>query len=221
MTTPSDPYPYPDRPIPTRPGSPRPRRLAAFAALVALMFATLPAMASPVSAFTDDDGSVHERDIETLAATRITVGCGPALFCPGDNVTRAQMASFLRRALGNVPDTTRDYFRDDEASVHESDINAMAVLGVVFGCTGAEYCPDSPLTRAEMAAFMYNTDLLPTVVSNPPRFEDVPRGHDFYQEVESIAHAGVTFGCSPTLYCPTNPVTREQMASFLVRLFDL
>jgi hypothetical protein len=131
------------------------------------------------------------------------------------------MASFLRRALGNVPDTTRDYFRDDEASVHEADINAMADRGVVFGCTGAEYCPDAPLTRAEMAAFMYNTDLLPLVVSNPARFEDVPRGHAFYQEVESIAHAGVTFGCAPDLYCPTNPVTREQMASFLVRLFDL
>ena len=38
--------------------------------------------------------------IEALAASGITTGCGGTNFCPDDNVTRAQMALFLARALG-------------------------------------------------------------------------------------------------------------------------
>ena len=44
-------------------------------------------------------------DIEWLAAEGITRGCNPPandLFCPGNTVTRGQMAAFLHRALGDV-----------------------------------------------------------------------------------------------------------------------
>ena len=52
--------------------------------------------------FVDDSGSVHEDNINRIAAEGITVGCNsPAgdRFCPNQPVTRAQMASFLARAL--------------------------------------------------------------------------------------------------------------------------
>ena len=58
-----------------------------------------PASAAP---FEDvDAGSVHAADINALYAAGITVGCsiGPLKYCPGQPVTRAQMASFLTRAL--------------------------------------------------------------------------------------------------------------------------
>ena len=54
--------------------------------------------------FTDDDGSPFEESIDRLATAGITKGCNPptnTLFCPNDYVTRAQMAAFLHRALGN------------------------------------------------------------------------------------------------------------------------
>ena len=53
--------------------------------------------------FTDDDNSVHETDINRIAAAGITMGCNPPEndeFCPEDTVTRAQAASFFVRALG-------------------------------------------------------------------------------------------------------------------------
>jgi hypothetical protein len=53
-------------------------------------------------AFRDDDGTVFENDIDRLADSGVTKGCNPPAntrFCPGDSVTRAQMASFLTRAL--------------------------------------------------------------------------------------------------------------------------
>jgi hypothetical protein len=56
-----------------------------------------------VDRFTDDDNSVHETDINRIAAAGITLGCNPPdndEFCPEDTVTRAQAASFFVRALG-------------------------------------------------------------------------------------------------------------------------
>ncbi len=66
--------------------------------------------------FTDDNGSVFENSIEWLAAQGITQGCNPPAntkFCPNDQVTRGQMATFLVRAL-DYPSTNNDWFIDDQ-----------------------------------------------------------------------------------------------------------
>jgi hypothetical protein len=49
--------------------------------------------------FTDDEGSIHEDDINRLAASGITTGCSPGLYCPTREVTREEMAAFLHRAF--------------------------------------------------------------------------------------------------------------------------
>lgn len=49
-------------------------------------------------------------------------------------------------------------------------------------------------------------------------FSDVPPSHPFFGDIEAIADAGVTGGCTPTRYCPDDNVTREQMAAFMNRL---
>jgi S-layer homology domain len=52
--------------------------------------------------FDDDDGSVFENDIDKLGTAGVTKGCNPpsnTMYCPNNNVTRAQMAAFLHRAL--------------------------------------------------------------------------------------------------------------------------
>lgn len=50
------------------------------------------------------------------------------------------------------------------------------------------------------------------------RFADVPDSNTFHADISAIADAGITTGCSATMYCPKDPVTREQMAAFLNRL---
>ena len=71
--------------------------------------------AEPAS-FTDTSGNTHETNIDALAAARVTAGCktDPLRYCPAKSVTRAQMATFLARALGlvEVPTPTED--TDDE-----------------------------------------------------------------------------------------------------------
>ena len=85
-------------------------------------------------AFTDDDDSVHEADIDELAFRGITKGCNPpdnTLYCPQGEVTRGEMAAFLRRFRA-LPVTDVDYFVDDSDSIFEGDINALAAAGIAF-----------------------------------------------------------------------------------------
>jgi len=48
-------------------------------------------------------------------------------------------------------------------------------------------------------------------------FSDVPLGNQFYRFIETLFHKGVTGGCAGGGYCATNPVTRAQMAVFLLK----
>jgi hypothetical protein len=64
------------------------------------------------------------------------------------------MASFLARALG-LPAASQDFFADDSGSPHEADINRVAQANIAFGCGGGNFCPSSPVTRDQMAAFLH------------------------------------------------------------------
>jgi hypothetical protein len=68
--------------------------------MAAFLVRALDLPASSTNGFTDIDGSIFAADITALAAAGITQGCGPGLFCPNNLVTRAQMASFIVRAMG-------------------------------------------------------------------------------------------------------------------------
>jgi hypothetical protein len=111
----------------------------------------------PGGTFFDDDGSTHEPSIEAVAAEGITLGCDQVgtVYCPTAPLSRAQMATFLARAL-NLGATTTDYFTDDTGNTHESNINKIADAGISLGCNpeGTNYCPDDPLNREQMATFL-------------------------------------------------------------------
>jgi hypothetical protein len=85
------------------------------------------------------------------------------------------------------------------------------------------YCPASPVTREQMAVFVLRT-LDPTL--NPPAcgtpvFNDVPASNPFCRWIEELVRRGVVTGCGGGNYCPTNPVTREQMGVFISVTFGL
>lgn len=170
--------------------------------------------------FDDDDNSIFEDDIEWLFLSGITAGCGVRLFCPTLPVTRGQMAAFLNRALG-LPEATQDYFTDDATSIFEGDINRLAQSGITAGCGGTKFCPESTVTREQMAAFLvrafeYTDD------GGGNLFTDDDTSI-FESDIDKLAVAGVTLGCNPpanTNFCPKNDVTREQMAAFLRRAIE-
>lgn len=175
-----------------------------------------PPATQAVGSFGDDDGSVHEAAIEALASAGITQGCGPHVFCPDAPVTRAEMASFLTRALDLQPSGS-DSFTDDQASVHQAAIEALVAAGITHGCGGGSFCPAESVSRGQMAAFLVRALELPAGTSS---FVDVGDSA-FAADIAALASAGITNGCDTDRYCPDAAVTRAEMASFLVRAFDL
>ncbi len=162
-------------------------------------------------------------DIEYLAVEAITAGCNPpsnTMYCPTSNVTRGQMAAFLVRAL-NLPAASQDYFTDDETSIFEDDINRLAEAGITRGCnppTNDLYCPDTKVSREQMAAFLVRALGLTDDGGGNTFIDD--DGSIFEEDIAKLAAAGITQGCNPpanTMFCPTSTVTREQMAAFLHR----
>lgn len=107
--------------------------------------------------FTDDEGSIHEADINRIAAAGITTGCAAGRFCPTAGVNRQQMASFLVRAY-HLPATGTDFFTDDERSIHEANINRLAASGITAGCAATRYCPTARVTRGQMVAFLHRAE---------------------------------------------------------------
>ena len=105
-------------------------------------------------AFTDDEASPHEPNINLVAKAGIATGCAATKYCPTALVSREQMASFLARAL-KLAGTAPDAFTDDEQSIHEPNINLVAKAGVATGCGNGKYCPTANVTRGQMAAFLH------------------------------------------------------------------
>lgn len=168
------------------------------------------------SPFSDIYGSTFFADIVWLVEAEITQGCGNGRFCPNANVTRAQMASFLVRAL-DLPQTEQDYFWDDGASMAEPDINRLAAAGITGGCGGGRFCPYDPVRRDEMASFVRRALELGGT-SNDHFWDD--DGLPAEADINSFADAGITTGCQPGRYCPTGNVTRGEMAAFLHRALE-
>ncbi len=104
--------------------------------------------------FVDDNTNKHEANINRFAREEITAGCSESRFCPDGLVSRAQMATFLSRAL-DLPVATRDWFDDDDGSSHEAAINRIAEAGITGGCGHRSYCPDGLVTRGQMSAFLH------------------------------------------------------------------
>ena len=104
--------------------------------------------------FTDDSTNAHQDSINRVADAGVTRGCSADRYCPKALVTRAQMATFLARALG-LASTSQDYFTDDDGTANEDAINRLAAAGITPGCAPNRFCPNGELTRAQMAAFLH------------------------------------------------------------------
>jgi uncharacterized repeat protein (TIGR01451 family) len=102
-------------------------------------------------------------------------------------------------------------------------VNTIARDGVTAGCGNGNYCPDNPNTRAQMAVFLLKSELGASHVPPPATgtvFLDVPASDPFAPWIEELAALGVTGGCGGGNYCPGAPVTRAQMAVFLLKTLE-
>jgi len=167
--------------------------------------------------------------IESVNAAGVIQGCGGDNFCPNNNISRAEMASFLLLAKEgsgySPPPCTTPMFNDVPCShPYATWINEIARRGITVGCGGGNYCPNGSINRNEMSVFLLATQGGPGY-SPPacvtPTFADVPCSSPFGKWVNEIARRGITAGCGGGNFCPTNAVNRSQMSVFLATTFGL
>lgn len=107
--------------------------------------------------FTDVRGT-HRGAINALADANITLGCGTDRFCPDDEVTRAEMATFLTRAL-DLPSAPQRFPDVDVSSSHAPTIGAVAGRRITTGYADGSFRPNDPINRAQMASFLHRAGL--------------------------------------------------------------
>lgn len=126
-------------------------------------------------------------------------------------------------------ESRRDYpvkgpFADVPANAtHAWNIERIADDGITKGCNppgNTRFCPDQGVTRQQMASFLVRALRLEPMDAS---FRDVPSDSPHARTIGALAEAGITKGCNPPendRFCPTDVVTREQMASFITRADD-
>jgi hypothetical protein len=116
---------------------------------------------NPPDAFPGDDGGVHEKSINQIAALGLldtTTGQTGNKYNAADPMKREDMAQILFNAykviIGSPLPQGPDAFSDDNTSDNEAAINALANAGVVQGIGGGLYDPTGSVTRGQMASFL-------------------------------------------------------------------
>ena len=152
--------------------------------------------------------------------------CGEGLFCPGEPVWRWTTAVWLVRVLGeSEPQAGLSRFVDvDDSEWWMPYVERLADLGITHGCATepARFCPEDPVTRAQMASFLSRAFGLEASEGSPEVvFSDVGEGVHT-DSIYALLASGITVGCAAepeARFCPGRFTTRAQMASFLKRAY--
>ena len=212
-------------------------RVAVLAALAvaASILAYAPAAAAQTEPAPSGHAGVHQPSIDALAKFGVEqgvdvftgTGCADSdELCPQEPLLRWEMAVWLVRVLDRAdpPAISSSRFADVDANAWWAPhAERLAELGIVIGCETEplQLCPDDPVDRGQMAAFLAQAFDLPP--AERAGFADVSADHPFAEDIDRLAGARVTAGCrvDPARYCPQRNVTRAQMSTFLARALGL
>jgi hypothetical protein len=162
---------------------------------------------------------------------KVVAGGGPNIPATGDVSGSAYNCS----AGGN------SLFTDvAPTDIYCKHVHYIAAQNVTAGCSPTTFCPLGTITRVEMAAFIAKAIVAPAGGTAIPlsytdpvtnlsyncnganiHFTDVKASNVFCKHVHYLWAKGIVSGISPTLYGPTQNVTRDAMAKFLALGFNL
>jgi glucose/arabinose dehydrogenase len=171
--------------------------------------------------------NLFHADVEVAFRRGVTAGCGAGSYCVAGGITRAQMAVLILKAkygAAYLPPTATGIFPDVPPGAFARDwIEQLFRDGITAGCGGGNYCPDSVVTRAQMAPMLLKAEHGSAYLPPPATgiFSDVPPGAFARDWIEQLFLEAITAGCGGGNYCPGLPVLRGPMATFLVKTFDL
>ena len=153
--------------------------------------------------------------VKWAAELGITGGIGNNLFGPNQPCTRAQIVTFLWRAVGSPEPKIMSSFVDVPAGSYYAKAVAWAVEN---GIGNGKFSPDATCTRAQAVTFLARA--LNAKATSAAEFSDVPNDSYFAEAVAWAASNGVTDGIGGGLFGPNNDCTRAQIVTFLFRAYN-
>lgn len=173
----------------------------------------------PENPFTDVSETDFYYDAVLWAAGEgITSGTSETTFGPNDPCRRAQVVTFLWRAMGSPKALNRI---NPFADVKQTDYYYEAVLwaveqGITSGIAPDAFGPDAVCSRGQIVTFLYQAMGRPQVSGENP-FADVKPGDYFYTPVLWAVEAGVTSGVAADSFAPERDCVRAQVVTFLYK----
>lgn len=181
---------------------------------------------NPPAPFVDrlDIPEVHRLNVDCAFNNDITLGFTDQTFRPRLIVPRDQFASFMVRTLQaadvELPEASDQGFTDIEGNTHERSIGCILWWDIT--ASSSTYRPSEGVTRGQMATFIAQAleaagVSLPSVTSSS--FTDA-QSNIHEKRIAQLAELRIVGGYSDGTYRPNAAVTRNQMATFLVRAYE-
>ena len=169
--------------------------------------------------FTDvSSGSWYYDAVQWAVEHGVTAGTSANAFSPDQSCTRAQVVTFLWRAMGQPEADAEDNpFRDVSENAYYYDAVQWAVEnGITTGTSANTFSPDESCTRAQVVTFLWRStpQYKPTGSTG---FYDVGVEDYFWYPVKWAVDEDITTGTSDTLFSPHETCTRAQVVTFLYR----
>jgi hypothetical protein len=113
-----------------------------------------------------------------------------------------------------------EFYDVPQSNAFHDAIHTVAADGITAGCGNGNYCPNNAISRAQMAVFLLKSKHGAGYTPPPATgsvFLDVPANAFAAAWIENLAAEGISSGCGGDDFCPSAPVTRAQMAVFLLK----
>jgi hypothetical protein len=169
--------------------------------------------------FTDTDGHWAQDAVGYLKDQGITNGRADGSFGVSEQITRAESAALLERALPLQEEITAPSFPDvPESHYYYDSITGITANGIMKGNPNGYFYPSRSLTRAEMASVIMNAFDLES--SSAAKFPDVKKDHWGYEAIQAIVSNGLAEGYPDNTFRPDAPITRAEFASILAAVLQ-
>lgn len=151
----------------------------------------------------------------------VTTGKSSTVFAPNEKCTRAQVVTFLWRAMGQPAPRGGSPFVDvsDPNAYYYKAVAWAAENNITTGKTPTTFAPNATVTRGEFVTFLYRAKGQPAVYGGC-KFTDVPSGQYYTNPVIWAVNRNITTGRSATSFAPKAACTRAEVVTFIYRAFN-
>ncbi|MCS7464261.1 S-layer homology domain-containing protein [Paenibacillus doosanensis] len=178
--------------------------------------------------FADVASHWSKTDVELLANKLVVDGVTDTQFQPDRNITRAEFAALVVRALGLTPQTGAGKFKDVSSDAwYASTVATASYAGIIDGYEDNTFRPDAQITREELAAMVVramNYVDIATNVSDPQsvlsKYKDADQIVWAQKEIAAAINAGLINGMTDDTIGSASQATRAQSATMLKRFLS-